>query len=34
MDLVDLGARSKFLVDLKFAELGRFAGKIERGSVF
>ena len=34
MDLVDLGARSKFLADLKLAEIGRFARKIGRGSVF
>lgn len=27
-------ARSKFFTDLELAELGRFAGKIGRGSVF
>lgn len=27
MDLVDLGARSKFLADLEFTEMGHLAGK-------
>jgi hypothetical protein len=34
MDLVDLRARSKFLADLEFMELGCLAGKIRSRSVF
>ena len=34
MDLVDLGARSMFLVDLEFVELRCVAGKIESGAIF
>ena len=34
MDLVDLRARSKFLADLEFVELGRLARKIRSRSVF
>jgi hypothetical protein len=33
MDLVDLRARSTFLVDLEFAELARLAEKIGSGAV-
>jgi hypothetical protein len=34
MDLVELGARSMDLVDLKFLELGCLAGKKWSGAVF
>lgn len=34
MNLVELGARSKFLADLKFVEMGCFAEKIRNNSVF
>jgi hypothetical protein len=34
MDLLDLGARSAFLADLEFAEMGRLAEKFGTRDVF